>query len=318
MEQGLKDKRILVAGGGGGIVSKWCEYFALQGAKVMVNDVGYLQDENKGGDYDLNSSSKETADAVVRRIVEKGGIAIADYENVADFDGAKRTVEHCVREFGGIDVLLNATCISQLCECIDMTPEQWDAVIKNNLYPVYNLTKNALPYMVEQKWGRLIYTNSCVIRSFWGSVNYAAAYAGVYSFMRTIANEVRVDGITANCVEPTAAGKTGKRSDGQKFLDRRARALGLDEMQGSKITEITPEPEALAPFVAYLMTEQAQEITGQHFAIKGNRYAIYDTFQEKKYLYKDPDMGYWTLDELKKAMPSTLQQDMVPLWFPRV
>ena len=124
--------------------------------------------------------------------------------------------------------------------------------------------------------------------------------------------------ITANFIEPTAAGKTGKRQDGHKFLDRRARALQLDEMQGSKITDITPQPEALAPFVAYLMTDEASNITGQHFAIKGNRYAIYDTFQEKKYLYKSEDMGYWTLDELKKAMPSTLEQDMVPLWFPRV
>jgi len=318
MSSDLKGKRILVAAGGGGISSVWCKYLASLGAKVLVNDVGFLQDPNKGGDYDINSASKDVADKVVKQIIDAGGIAVADYENVADFEGAKRAVEHCAKEFGGIDVLLNTTCISQLCECVDMSPEQWDAVIKNNLYPVFNLTRNVLPYMVEQKWGRLIYTNSVVIRSFWGSVNYAASYAGIYSFMRTIANEVRPDGITANCIEPNAAGKTGKRSDGQKFLDRRARALGLDEMQGSKITNITPTADALSPFVAYLISDEASNITGQHFALQGNRYAIYDTFKEKRYLYKDPEMGYWTLDELKRAMPSTLEQDLVPLWFPRV
>ncbi len=313
----LKGKRILVAGGGGGIASTWCKYFAQLGAKVMVNDVGYLQDANKGGDYDLNSSSKDVADKVVDEIIRNNGIAVADYENVADFEGAKRAVEHCVKEFGGIDVLLNATCVSQICECSEMQPEQWDAVIKNNLYPVFNLCRNTLPYMIDQQFGRIILTTSVVIRSFWGSVNYAASYAGVYSFMRTLANEVRRDGITVNCIEPTAAGKTGKRNDGQKFLDRRARALGLDDMQGSKITSITPKPEALSPFVAYLMTDEAKNINGQHFAIKGGRYAIYDTFQEKKYLYKDESLGDWTVEELINSMPNTLETDMVPLWFPR-
>lgn len=318
MERALEGKNIIVTGGGGGIVSAWCKYFAEQGARVLVNDVGFVQDADKGGDFNVDVRSREIADGVVGEIRAAGNVAEADYEDVSDMKAAARTVEHCLDVFGGVDILLNGTCVSRLNECVDMTPEEWDTVIKNNLYPAFNMTKQVLPHMIRQQWGRLLYTTSVVMRSFWGSVNYAAAYAGVYSFMRCIANEVRPDGITANCIEPTAAGKTGARPAGVQFLDRRARALGLEEQSGQKIVDEFPPPRALAPFVTYLCTEDAAAVTGQSFAIRGGRCAIYGTLEEKRFIYKDSAMGDWTVDELKRVMPGTLELDQVKLWYPRV
>lgn len=317
MEKNLKGKRILVSGGGGGSAAYWCKYLAEQGAHVLVNDVGYVQDESMGGDYNINLRTHESADNVVKAIRDAGGIAEADYEDVSEMNGAAHAVEHCLDVFGGVDILLNATCVSRLNECIDLTAEEWDIVIKNNLYPAFNLSKQVLPHMIKQQWGRLLYTTSAVIRSFWGSVNYAAAYAGVYSLMRCIANEVRPDHITANCIEPSAAGKTGRRSSGVEYLERRMRALGLSEDAGKKIVDTTPPASALSPFIAYLCTEEASNITGQNFALCGGRYGIYGTLEEKRYIYKAPSMGDWTVEELKEIMPHTLEQDMTKLWYSR-
>ncbi len=319
MEKVLEGKRIIVAGGGGGIASGWCKSLAALGAKVLVNDVGFVQDVEKGGDFDTTKCSRDIADGVVREITSNGGVAVADYENVADFDGAGRVVEHCMDAFGGIDILLNTTCVSRLNECIDLTPQEWEEVIRNNLYPVYNLTKQVLPYMIKQQWGRLLYTNSATVRSFWGSVNYGASYGGVYSFMRCIANEVRPDHITANCIEPTCLGKTGGRPAGLAFLQRRARALGLlDQPSSESFVESLQPPEAISPLVAYLCTENANNVTGQYFGAKGGRYCIFGTLEEKRYIYKDVDQGYWTVEELAKVMPATLEQDLTSLWYPRV
>lgn len=317
MGRALEGKRIIVAGGAGGILSEWCLYFAEQGAKVLVSDVGYLQSEALGGDYDLATSSRGPADSVVRRIRDAGGTAEADCENAAEVAGAKRTVEHCLDVFGGVDILLCGTCVSKLGECKDLSPEDFDAVIKNVLYPDYNLTKCVLPHMIGQQWGRLLYTNSVVIRSFWGSANYAAAFGGVYSFMRCIANEVRPDGITANCVEPTAVGKTGARPGGAAFLDRRARALGLVAVPAPQVVAAALPARSIAPLVTYLFTDQAGGITGQNFAARGNRYALYGTFEEKDCIDKDPALGEWAVEEIGEVMPATLEKQLVKLWYPR-
>ena len=95
------------------------------------------------------------------------------------------------------------------------------------------------------------------------------------------------------------------------------RALGLSEDAGKKIVGTTPPASALSPFIAYLCTEEASNITGQNFALCGGRYGIYGTLEEKRYIYKDPSMGDWTVEELKEIMPHTLEQDMTKLWYSR-
>ena len=313
----LEGMRIIVGGGGGGIVSAWCRYFAAQGAKVLVNDIGFMQSEELGGDYDLRSRSRQPADDVVRDIVAAGGTAVADYQDLSDFNAARLTVDHCIEAFGGVDAVVNGTCVSRLGECHLLSPEDFDAVLKNNLYPDYNLTHHALPYMMDQGWGRLIYTNSTVIRSFWGSVNYAAAYGGVYSLMRCMANEGRQYGITANCVEPTAAGKTGARPAGIAYLDRRAKALGLDSKPAAQTVSESIPAEATAPFVGYLLSEEGGWISGQNFAVRGGRIALYSTFEESACAEKALCEGDWTFDELKKTVPEVFAGSLVKLWYDR-
>ena len=144
MEKNLNGKRILVSGGGGGSAAYWCKYLAEQGAHVLVNDVGYVQDESMGGDYNINLRTHESADNVVKAIRDAGGIAEADYEDVSEMNGAAHAVEHCLDVFGGVDILLNATCVSRLNECIDLTAEEWDIVI--SLSRLQSLQAGAAPY----------------------------------------------------------------------------------------------------------------------------------------------------------------------------
>ena len=107
MEKNLKGKRILVSGGGGGSAAYWCKYLVEQGAHVLVNDVGYVQDESMGGDYNINLRTHESADNVVKAIRDAGGIAEADYEDVSEMNGAAHAVEHCLDVFGIKIILYN-------------------------------------------------------------------------------------------------------------------------------------------------------------------------------------------------------------------
>src|SRR5947209_18394360 len=123
---GLCEGRVvIVTGAGRGIGREEALEYAREGAKVVVNDVGVARDGT--------GEDATPAQDVVDEIKALGGEAVANYDDVSDFDGAKRLIGQAIDTFGALDVLVNNAGILRDRMVVNMSIDEWDAVIKVHL-----------------------------------------------------------------------------------------------------------------------------------------------------------------------------------------
>jgi NAD(P)-dependent dehydrogenase (short-subunit alcohol dehydrogenase family) len=273
---------------------------AREEMKVVVNDLG--------GASDGTGTDRAPADEVVAEIRKAGGQAVASYDSVADFDGAKRIIDTCVSSFGRIDVLVNCAGIGgrRAPHFWETAKEDWDAVIGVNLNGTFNTCRHALKYMVEQNSGRIINFSS----PSWlgnGAGAYTASKGAVVSLTVGIAQTMAVEGrdITCNAIVPIADTRMSPKR-GRENWERLYKA-GLINKQIFEESCDPPGPEHIPAIVLYLASDEASNINGQVLGASRGRVALYSKPTEVKGLYKD---GVWTMDELARLMPVSLVQDM--------
>ncbi|MCF6095813.1 3-oxoacyl-[acyl-carrier-protein] reductase [Thermovorax subterraneus] len=242
----LSGKVCLVTGGSRGIGRSISIKLARLGAKVVIN----------------YKSNEELAKKVVSEIESLNGEALAFIADVADYEEASRMVEEIYEKFGRIDILVNNAGITRDGLILRMSEKDWDDVINTNLKGIFNTTKNAVRYMVKQRWGRIITISSIVgLYGNPGQANYAAAKAGIIGFTKSLAKELGSRGITVNAVAPG-------------FIRTDMTAEIIMKSKEASIIEKIPlrrlgEPDDVANLVAFLASEEANYITGQIIAIDG-------------------------------------------------
>ena len=256
-------KVVIVTGAGRGIGRGHAIEFARQGAKVVVNDLGAAVE---------GSGSDETpAQEVVSEIKAMGGEAVANADNVATWEGAQRLINTAVETFGTLDVLVNNAGILRDRMLVNMTEEEWDAVINVHLKGTFAPTRWAATYWREKvKAGetvdaRIINTSSTSgIFGNPGQTNYGAAKAGIASFTIIAARELGRYGITVNAIAPAALTRMTENLGG---MAARAKDLKADEFNRMSADNI-------APVVVWLASDQSKEITGRTFLVSGGRVAV--------------------------------------------
>ncbi|MCE9649832.1 MAG: SDR family oxidoreductase [Parvibaculum sp.] len=256
-----KDRVVIVTGGARGIGREYCLEFARQGAKVVVNDLG--------GARDGEGHSVGPAEEVVAEIKAMGGEAIANGEDVSDWEGSKRMIDQAISTFGKLDVLVNNAGILRDRMIFNMTIDEWDAVIKVHLRGTFCPTRHAVGYWRErakageQNDARVINTTS-VSGLFCnpGQSNYGAAKAGIASMTIIAAKELLRYGITVNAISPGA-------------LTRLTEDLGPPVEL--KAGEWDPrDPSNIAPIVVWLGSPEAKDVTGQVFESMRGRLCVYE------------------------------------------
>ena len=277
----LDGRVAIVTGAGRGIGREHALLFAAEGAKVMVNDLG--------GNPDGTGADTSPAQQVVDEITAAGGSAIANFDDVADWDGAKRMVDQAVAAFGDLHILVNNAGILRDRMLVNMSAEEWDAVIRVHLRGHFCPTRWAAAYWREQsKTGRegarsVINTSSASgLFGNAGQTNYGAAKIGIATFTMIADSELARYGVRVNAIAPAAVTRlTG---------DLTPEASGTPTDTWSPIA-----PANIAPFVAYLATEDCP-IHGRIFLVAGGTVHLFQPFAIIDAIEKD---GLWSVGELK-------------------
>jgi NAD(P)-dependent dehydrogenase (short-subunit alcohol dehydrogenase family) len=249
----LAGKVAIVTGAGRGIGRAHALALAEAGAKLVVNDLGAA--------VSGEGSDETPAQQVVREIEVAGGEAVANGENVADFAGAGRMVDQAIERFGRLDILINNAGILRDRMLVNMTEDEWDAVIAVHLRGHFAPTRHAAAHWRERSKegaevrGRVINTSSpSGVFGNVGQTNYGAAKAGIAGFTIIAAQELQRYGVTVNCLAPNA--RTRMTED---TFDMSAPEDGFDPL----------DPANMSPLVVALCADEAQEITGQVFHVWG-------------------------------------------------
>lgn len=184
--------------------------------------------------------------------------------DVNDAPAVEALVESIVKEYGGLQVLVNNAGITRDMLAMRLKDEDWDAVLDTNLKAVFRLSRAVIRPMMKQRYGRIINITSVVGASGNpGQANYAAAKAGVAGMSRALARELGSRGITVNCVAPG-------------FIETDMTAALSEEQQKALLSQIPlghlGRPQDIAHAVAFLASPQAGYITGQEIHVNGGMY----------------------------------------------
>jgi NAD(P)-dependent dehydrogenase (short-subunit alcohol dehydrogenase family) len=289
---GLCEGRVaIVTGGARGIGREHALMLASHGAKVVVNDLG--------GEMDGTGQSTGPAQEVVDEIKAMGGEAVANGDSVADWEGAQRLVNTAVESFGRLDVLINNAGILRDRMLVNMTAEEWDAVINVHLRGTFAPSRWAAAYWRDRaKSGeandaRIINTTSVSgIYGNPGQTNYGAAKMGIAAFTIIASRELGRYGVTVNAVAPGA-------------LTRMTEGLGMG--QASEEDRERMSPRWIAPIVTWLASEQSAGVTGRVFEASGRVLAIAEGWHRGPRVEPVDDpvrMGPVVAELLAKARPN--------------
>jgi NAD(P)-dependent dehydrogenase (short-subunit alcohol dehydrogenase family) len=250
----LEGKAAIVTGAGRGIGREHALALARVGAKVLVNDLG----------ASLAGEGADTGPAhdVVREVEALGSEAVANGENVADFNGAKRMVDAALDAFGRLDILVNNAGILRDRMLVNMEEHEWDAVLEVHLKGHFAPTRHAAAHWRERsKAGedvraRIVNTSSpSGVFGNVGQANYGAAKAGIVGFTLIAAQELQRYGVTVNAIAPNARTRMTEAA----FGEIPPPDDGFDPA----------DPANNSPIVVALCADEAQGITGQVFFVYG-------------------------------------------------
>jgi NAD(P)-dependent dehydrogenase (short-subunit alcohol dehydrogenase family) len=288
---GICDERVvIVTGGAHGIGRGHAILFAREGARVVVNDWGAAVDGSGG--------SSGPANEVVEEIRAAGGEAIANGEDVADWQGAKRLVDAAIETYGQLDVVVNNAGILRDRMLVNMEEKEWDEVIRVHLKGTAAVSHWAAAHWRERsKAGlgneaRIINTSSG--SGLYGNVgqsNYGAAKAGIASFTIIAAQELERYGVTVNAIAPAAR---------TRMSPPKGRIRSVEIPQG----EFDPyAPDNVAPLVVWLGSRESSAVSGRVFGVVGGEISVNEGWRPGARADKGER---WSPDELGSVVADLL------------
>ena len=286
---GVLDGRVaIITGAGRGLGREHALLFAAEGAKVVVND--------HGGAPDGGGADQTAAQQVVAEIEAMGGDAIANGDDVADWDGGKALIDAAVETFGRLDVLVNNAGILRDRVLINMSEAEWDDVVRVHMKGHFVPTRWAATYWREQvKAGadvkaNLIHTSSTSgLLGNPGQTNYGAAKAGIGSFSIICAKELGRYGVRSNCIAPAARTRLTEATPGLGEI--------VKPPEDAETFDVW-DPANVSPLVAYLATADCP-FTGETFYVQGGTVRLMEPWHIGDGVER-PER--WTVDGLRDAL----------------
>jgi NAD(P)-dependent dehydrogenase (short-subunit alcohol dehydrogenase family) len=286
---------VIITGAGRGLGRAYALAFGRAGAKVVVNDLG----------TSLAGEGRDTAvaQAVVDEIRSIGGEAVANGDDVTDWDGAGRLVRTAIDAFGGLDVLVNNAGFVRDRMFVSSSVEEWDAVIRVHLRGHFCPASHAVQFWrAEQKAGRpvdarIINTSSGAgLQGSFSQSAYSAAKGGIASLTLVQAAELGRYGVTANALAPAAR----TRMTEQAFAEKMKRPEAGFDVQ---------DPDNVAPTVVWLGSRESRGVTGCVFELEGGRITLCDGWNDGPSIDKG---ARWSPEEVGPAIAGLLSTRRPP------
>ena len=272
---------IVITGAGGGIGRAEALLFAQEGGRVVVNDV-----------------SADGAHAVVAEITALGGEAVVSTDDISDWDGAGRLIQTAIDTFGGLDTVVNNAGILRDRMFVNMSIDDWDAVMKVHLRGTFAPTKHAVTYWRERsKAGnpsvaRIVNTSSpSGIFGNIGQANYGAAKAGIAAFTQILAEELWRYGVLANAIAPSALTSMTEGLTG--YVDK------LNELEARTGWVNPGGPENIVALVVWLGSPLAT-VNGQVFNLRAGHVSVAEGWGVGPAAEKQ---GPWDVAEMDALVP---------------
>ena len=239
------NKTAVVTGGSRGIGLAIATKLAQGGANIAILYVG---DESEG------IKAKE-------ELLQYGTKVEQYFCDVSDFEASQKVVEQVIKEFCGIDFLINNAGITRDKLILNMDEKDFDAVIGVNLKGTFNMIKHTYKHFMKKRFGRIVSTSSIVgLNGNAGQANYSASKAGIIGLTKSVAKELAGRGVTANAVAPGYIG-----TDMTNVLSDKVK----DAMKAQIPAKRIGTPEDVANVVAFLCSDEASYVTGEVIRVDG-------------------------------------------------
>ncbi len=256
----LKDKVVIVTGGGNGIGRECALLAGREGAAVLVNDLG-------GGLKGEDAGSAGPAQKVADEIKAAGGAAISNSDSVSDYDAVAAMIEQAKKEFGGLHAIINPAGILRDGMFHKMPIEDWKAVIDVHLHGAFNVTRASIEHFREQQSGAyVLFTSTSGLIGNIGQANYAAAKMGVMGLSRIVAMEGQSKNVRSNIIAPFA-------------WTRMIASIPIkDEASAARVAKFERNMRAdqVAQLAVALCADGAKDTTGQVFCVRGNEVFLFN------------------------------------------
>lgn len=290
--QMLEGKVVIVTGSGRGIGREMALQMASQGARVVVNDVGV----SVSGEADDEDPGRE----VVEAIRAAGGEAVLSRDSVSEWGSAQRIVQQALDSFGRIDAVVNNAGILRDRIFHQMTPEEFDAVIKVHLYGSFYMSRAAITHFREQKSGAFVHmTSTSGLVGNVGQANYAAAKLGIVGLSKSIALDGARYGVRSNCISPFAW---------SRMVGSIPAADPEQAARVEKIKSMTPAP--IAAMATFLASDAAATVNGQIFTVRKNEVFLMSQPRPIRSLHRAEG---WTPESLAEHLLPAFAPSFLPL-----
>lgn len=311
MEKSLEGKVAVVTGSGQGIGKGIAVFLAKEGAKVVTNnrkplDRKKLEAEGEG----LSEARRKQllamrgdAQTAAEEIRAFGGEAVPFFGDVSDPETARRLIQTAVDTYGRIDILVNNAAGLGQGTVEGTTEQEWEYMTRAKMKGAFNTMHFAVPYMKKQGFGRILNCSSDAWTGVSGLCAYSAGNSGVVGLTKSAAKELYQSGITVNvyCPQAVSPGHIVEFDRTVKMLEKESGdASTVDEKKLEKVEAAHGDPENIGPFIAYLCTEEASDVSGSVFTVTGaGKIGLYSEPKVTKKIQKDGSP--WTVEELKKT-----------------
>jgi NAD(P)-dependent dehydrogenase (short-subunit alcohol dehydrogenase family) len=300
----LDGKVAIVTGAGRGIGRAEALLLAAEGAAVVVNDLG--------GEASGEGADQRPAQQVADEIGAAGGTAVANFDNIATWDGGQSLIAQAVDELGGLDILINNAGILRDKMSFNMTEEEWDAVIDVHLKGHFVTSRFASSYWRQKSKDTGSPVEAAIVNTASesglygnaGQVNYAAAKAGIASMTIVMARELERIGVRVNAIAPIARTRLTEGLAGD--------ALSAKEGEFDRFA-----PENPAAVAVWLGSPLAAGITGQVVKVQGG---LVQLLRGWRPITEATAESAWTLDSLQAARDALVggNDTGVPPFMPQV